>query len=52
MSLLPGKSSTRSNPLVDKGELSWTTVATYGLQVPPGDIIIPAIADFPATVST
>ena len=37
--------------LVDKHELTRTTVATYGLQVPPGDIIIPAIADFPATVS-
>ncbi|PBP26919.1 FKBP-type peptidyl-prolyl cis-trans isomerase [Diplocarpon rosae] len=24
-------------------------VATYGLQVPPGDEIVPAIADFPAT---
>ncbi|KAI9053531.1 hypothetical protein LZ554_002486 [Drepanopeziza brunnea f. sp. 'monogermtubi'] len=24
-------------------------VATYGLQVPPGDIIVPAIAEFPAT---
>ncbi|KAL2064996.1 hypothetical protein VTL71DRAFT_4136 [Oculimacula yallundae] len=29
--------------------MSLLPVATYGLQVPPGDIIIPAIADFPAT---
>jgi len=29
--------------------MSLLPVATYGLQVPPGDIIIPAVADFPAT---
>lgn len=27
-------------------------VALYGLEVPPGDILIPAAADFPATVSS
>lgn len=26
-------------------------VALYGLEVPPGDIMIPAAVDFPATVS-
>lgn len=26
-------------------------VAVYGLEVPAGDIMVPAIADFPATVS-
>jgi FK506-binding nuclear protein len=27
-------------------------VALYGLEIPPGDILIPAVADFPATVSS
>ena len=27
-------------------------VAVYGLEVPSGDVIIPAVPDFPATVST
>jgi FK506-binding nuclear protein len=26
-------------------------VALYGLEVPPGEMMIPAAADFPATVS-
>lgn len=27
-------------------------VAMYGLEVPCGDILVPAVSDFPATVST
>ena len=27
-------------------------VQVYGLKVPAGDVMVPAIADFPATVST
>lgn len=30
---------------------SMLPVAVYGLKVPAGDVMIPAIADFPATVS-
>ena len=48
MPLLPGKYSLRfSQSFI----LTRTTVAVYGLEVPCGDIMVPAIADFPATVS-
>jgi len=31
---------------------SMLPIAVYGLKVPAGDVMIPATADFPATVST
>jgi len=48
MPLLPGEFAERSQSEL---ELTKTTVALYGLEVPCGDIIIPAVPDFPATVS-
>ena len=32
-------------------ELTQIIVALYGLEVSPGDILVPAVPDFPATVS-
>lgn len=34
-----------------KSCLTYKLVAFYGLEVPCGDVITPAVADFPATVS-
>jgi FK506-binding nuclear protein len=49
MPLLPGKSPHRSNLPVC--HLTRDVVALYGLEVPCGDVLIPAVPDFPATVS-
>lgn len=66
MSLLPGKLQTRTYSLtaqssdlkleIDNGlrcnnQLTITPVAVYSLEVPCGGILVPAGADFPATVS-
>jgi hypothetical protein len=32
-------------------ELTQILVALYGLEVSPGDVLVPAVPDFPATVS-
>lgn len=32
-------------------DLTRNTVALYGLEVPCGDVLVPAVPDFPATVS-
>ena len=49
MPLLPGKYFC-AIPLEPRPNFL-STVAVYGLEVPCGDIMVPAIADFPATVS-
>jgi hypothetical protein len=48
MPLLPVRISVRSSP---HPGANMNKVALYGLEVPPGDIYVPAVPDFPATVS-
>lgn len=49
MPLLPGKHIVQ--PLLFYLRSDINIVALYGLEVPCGDIIVPAVPDFPATVS-
>jgi hypothetical protein len=46
MSLIP----VRFSLLVSMRTADFPQVAFYGLEVPAGDIIVPAVPDFPATV--